>query len=345
MCSADGRPVPCRGRRMASCGWAVRSLVAGGRQSAILRLDSSGNPDLSFGSRGLVTRPASGVDPVFRGWDGNWTDGFELQPDGRLLAIFASTSSIVTRGVARPELRIRWRGRQPLRHQRRARRAGRFRRSTTTTFFLPDICISTLATETPSASWMRMDMGRPVGWAPGGDGLHPGVSLWRPQAVLPGGDSIYVGYDGCSNELIARLHADGTPERSFGGAGTGYMRIATTAPGAALSIRFVSSIVASSDGRSLFVAGPMPTASGTCCGGNHGVARLDGATGALDALRRPRHCRAAGQLVCDRHGRAARWFLVLLGSGRAVRLLGRPAPSPGTSRSVAPLRPPSQRVS
>lgn len=323
MCSSGGltrRPL----RTLDGKSWLGGSLIgSGGRQSAILRLDGSGNPDRTFGIGGLVTRPAPVGDANYKIWDGNWTSRLALQPDGRVLAVFSDGGGVEV-GMRRYDANG----------------------STDPNFGTADGAV-VLPTIEPLDYFYILPAGKiytDFGYGDyerilNSDGLlestsfaansiNPNVVYWRLLTPLPGGDSIYAGYDvATKQDLLARLHSDGMPATSFGGSGTGYRRVAAAGSSTALSVDSLAFATVSGDGRYVYLAG-------SSSNGN-AVAKLDSTSGTLDpqfgdhGIVTFGHAFYIEDMVAQTDG-----SVILLGqravSGESsIRLQGSSLPSPG----------------
>ncbi len=277
MCSANGITGPAL-RTADGKLWLGGSFIgSAGRQSAILRLDSSGNPDTSFGAGGMVTRPAGSFEVNSKSGDGNWVYRFALQPDGRVLALLAGSSSSITSAT---DIVV------GLRRYNTDGSADAGFGTNGGNAVLPVHSLPYFDVLTGGNIYLGWDYGEfelllDANGVAGSTPIVNASPYWRLVALLPGGDSLYAGYEG-TRSLIARLHADGTPVASFGGLGTGYMPVVGGSSGATLSIISVSSAAASNNGRYILVAGSARI--GSTNNYVNVVARLDSATGVLDPL-------------------------------------------------------------
>jgi hypothetical protein len=82
--------------------------------------------------------------------------------------------------------------------------------------------------------------------------LRSDVAAWRFAGELANGDTLVVGESDAGAVVLARVHADGTPETSFGGSGTGFAEF----PGRTLVSPYYAaeSTFLSSDGHRLYVS-------------------------------------------------------------------------------------------
>jgi uncharacterized delta-60 repeat protein len=223
---------------------------------AILRLNADGNLDQSFGTGGVLTRPSAPYavgDPGY----GEVVANLIVEPDGHLLVCdaefedfpYAFTSNSVTirkfdhSGAVDPTF-------------------GAGTGATLlpgdvsvlpffTSFSLTGTGLIRLVSTVPSFVYLKADGSpapSPVNYAD----LRSDVAAWRFAGDLANGDTLVVGESDAGAVVVARVHADGTPESSFGGSGTGFAEF----PGRTLVSPYYAaeSTFLSTDGHRLYVS-------------------------------------------------------------------------------------------
>ena len=230
---------------------------------AIIRLNADGTLDPSFGVGGVLSRPAAPYAVNDVGF-GDVVASLIVEPDGHLLVCDAEfedyyglSNSVTIRkydpsGAADPT----------------------FGAGTGATQLPGDVSVFPFFTSlsltgtglirlvSASSSFVYLNPDgspapAPVNYA----GLRSDVAAWGFAGDLANGDTLIAGESAGGAAVVARVHADGTLETSFGGSGTGYAQF----PGRTLVSPYYSahSTFLSADGHRLYVSLSPSNPSGT----------------------------------------------------------------------------------
>ena len=287
----------------------------------IIRLNDDGTLDQTFGTAGVLSRP------------GGVVEGLIVEPDGHLLAcdvsyddFYDNPQSVTIRafdqtgaddlsfGAGTGATRLP---------------AGVWRNHFLTPFNLTGGGLIRIAPSSVSSIVYLTPDGNPSPAPVSYAGLRSDVAPWLFAGELPNGDTLVAGLSTEGAILVARVHADGTLEQSFGGSNTGYAQIsgrALSSPNYSLRSTFLSA-----DGHHLYVSVSPATPGGK----GAALARLstDGpAAGTLDL-----GFGASGIVELNSFGLQVTGVveqpdgaaLVTTYDGIAFRLLPVDAPSPG----------------
>ena len=300
---------------------------------ALIRLNSNGTLDQTFGTAGVLSRPGGVVEGLIVEPDGHllvcdavYEDFYDYAESATLRAFDQTGADDLSFGAGTGATRLP---------------DGVWVNHFLTPFNLTGAGLIRIApTSASSIVYLTPDGNpspAPVSYAE----LRSDVARWLFAGELPNGDTLVAGVSSEDDVFVARVHADGTLEKSFGGLNTGYALI----PGRTLSSPNYSmrSTFLSGDGHHLYVSVSPSTPGGK----GAALARLstDGsAAGTLDL-----GFGASGVVELNSFGLQVTGVveqsdgaaLVTTYDGIAFRLLPVDAPSPGSS--VFPIFPTNRR--
>ena len=329
---------------------------------SLLRLDATGYPDPSFGTAGI-----GNIAALTTSCGDEIVDGLAFQPDGHLLTLVSNYGNLYFDDVL-VSVAIR-------RFDTNGSLDPVFGNGSGVVTLALASCSDGGIEGTASLDVLQsgaMDIALPVTHryfsadggpltGPQSPGLRTDVGEWQFGGVLPDGDLLLTGGAPTSGTVIARVHQDGTLDKAFGDAGTGYaqLNIAALVSSEAEVAERVQTTRISADGKHIYMLVLLLRQCDYCSnGGTLGlvVARLlaqGSQAGTLDSsfgndgvvLLAKADALEISDIV-EQPGGA----VVLTSAGSAIRLLGDATPSPGvigiagdyfavpTSQGVAQVR-------
>jgi hypothetical protein len=330
---------------------------------SLLRLDATGYPDPSFGTAGIVN-----IAALTTSCGNDIVDGLAFQPDGHLLTLVSNYGNsyfndvLVSVAIRRFDTNgsldpVFGNGAGVVTLALASCSDGGI--EGTATLDVLDSGAMDIALPV-THSYFSAD-GAPLTGPSVSPGLRTDIGEWQFGGILPNGDLLLTAGAPTSGTVIARVHQDGTLDKAFGDAGTGYaqLNIAALVSSEAEVTERVQITRISADGKHIYMLVLLARQCDYCSNGETlglVVARLlaqGSQAGTLDSsfgndgvvLLAKADALKISDIV-EQSGGA----VVLTSSGSAIRLLGDATPSPGvvgiagdyflvpTSQGVAQVR-------